>query len=160
MAGKIHHYEVRTRWTGDTGTGTATYRGFARSHDIEADGKPLLRGSADAEFRGDPERWNPEGFLLAALSECHMLSYLGLAPAAGVTVVGYTDTARGSMATHADASGEFTEAVLRPHVTVAEESMAGAAAELHKRANEKCFIARSVNFPVYHEPTVTVAGSG
>ncbi|MBB4929932.1 organic hydroperoxide reductase OsmC/OhrA [Lipingzhangella halophila] len=159
MTDKTHHYEVRTRWTGETGAGTATYRGFERAHDIEADGRPALQGSADSAFRGDPGRWNPELFLVAALSECHMLSYLALAPAAGVNVLGYTDTASGSMVTHATASGEFTEVVLRPHVTVAEEAMAGAAAELHKKANEKCFIARSVNFPVRHEPTITVADS-
>ncbi len=157
MADKTHHYEVRTQWTGDTGAGTASYHGFERAHDVEADGRPVLRGSSDAAFRGDPARWNPELFLLAALSECHMLSYLGLAPAAGVIVVGYADTAGGSMVTHADASGEFTEVTLRPHVTVADEAMVATAAELHKKAGEKCFIARSVNFPVHHEPTVTVA---
>jgi organic hydroperoxide reductase OsmC/OhrA len=35
--------------------------------------------------------------------------------------------------------------------------MAEAAGKLHEEASEKCFIANSVNFPVRHEPTVTVA---
>ncbi len=46
---------------------------------------------------------------------------------------------------------------LRPRVTVSEESMTPVARELHGRAHELCFIANSVNFPVLHEPTVTVA---
>ncbi|WP_173434310.1 OsmC family protein [Allosalinactinospora lopnorensis] len=160
MADKSHHYEIRTRWTGDTGTGTLSYRGFERAHDIEADGKPALLGSADSAFRGDPARWNPEYFLVAALSECHMLSYLALAVSAKVNVVGYEDRATGTMVTHADASGEFVEVTLHPVVTVAEAVMVDAAEALHKKANEKCFIVRSVDFPVHHEPVTRVAGQG
>ncbi|WP_067963533.1 OsmC family protein [Nocardiopsis trehalosi] len=157
MGDKVHHFEVRTRWTGNTGAGTTSYRGYGRGHDVEADGRPVLRASAAAAFRGDPERWNPEDLLLAALSECHMLSYLALSVAAGVDVVAYTDTATASLVTRADASGEFTEAVLRPVVTVAAPDMADAARDLHARAHRACFIARSVNFPVRHEAVVRVA---
>ncbi|MFC3997240.1 OsmC family protein [Nocardiopsis sediminis] len=160
MSDKAHHYEVRTRWTGNTGSGTTTYRGYGRDHDVEADGRPVLQGSADAAFRGDPARWNPEDLLLAALSECHMLSFLALSVAAGVNVVAYEDTATAQMVTHADSSGEFTEAVLHPVVTVAEEGMAEAARALHAKAHEKCFIARSVNFPVRNEPVIRVAAEG
>jgi organic hydroperoxide reductase OsmC/OhrA len=53
-------------------------------------------------------------------------------------------------------SGQFTEVVLRPSVTVADESMVAKVADAHERAAEKCFIARSVNFPVKHEPTTHV----
>ena len=35
--------------------------------------------------------------------------------------------------------------------------MTEAAGKLHEDASEKCFIASSVNFPVRHEPSVTVA---
>jgi organic hydroperoxide reductase OsmC/OhrA len=37
--------------------------------------------------------------------------------------------------------------------------MTEAAARLHEEAGRKCFIASSVNFPVRHEPTVTVYGA-
>ena len=37
--------------------------------------------------------------------------------------------------------------------------MAAKARELHHDASEKCFIASSVNFPVRHEPSVTVASA-
>ncbi|MEY9213678.1 OsmC family protein [Thermobifida halotolerans] len=154
---KQHHYEVRIRWTGNTGEGTSNYRGYERSHDVEADGKPTLPGSADSAFRGDPSRWNPEELLLAALAQCHMLSYLALASASEVVVVDYADEATAEMVTHSDGSGEFTSATLRPVVTVADGGMAESARELHGRANQICFIARSVGFPVHHEPTIRVA---
>jgi organic hydroperoxide reductase OsmC/OhrA len=43
-------------------------------------------------------------------------------------------------------------------VTVADASMTDAATAAHAQANEWCFIANSVNFPVRHEPTIAVAG--
>lgn len=159
MADKVHHYRVDVRWTGNTGSGTGGgYRGFERAHDVEAEGRPVLKGSADSAFRGDPERWNPEDLLVSALSECHMLSYLSLAAAAQIDVVAYTDTATGTMTTHRDASGEFDEVVLHPVVTVAEEGMVATARQLHEKAHGKCFIARSVKFPVRNEPEIRVAG--
>ncbi len=60
------------------------------------------------------------------------------------------------MAETDDGGGHFTEVVLRPSVTVADPAMAEQAAKLHEEASEKCFIASSVNFPVRHEPSVTV----
>ncbi|GAA3751322.1 organic hydroperoxide reductase OsmC/OhrA [Spinactinospora alkalitolerans] len=155
---KEHHYDVRVRWTGNTGSGTTGYRDYARSHDIEVAGKPVLQGSADPSFRGDAERWNPEELLVAALSQCHMLSYLAVAVAAKVDVVGYEDAATATMVTNPDGSGQFTEVTLHPVVTVAEPAMLEAAEALHEKANSVCFIARSVNFPVHHSPTAHAAG--
>jgi organic hydroperoxide reductase OsmC/OhrA len=54
----------------------------------------------------------------------------------------------------ADGGGRFTEVVLRPHVMVSSPDMIEKAVSLHEQANQKCFIANSVNFPVRHEPVV------
>ena len=67
----------------------------------------------------------------------------------------YVDNPVGTMAETAD-GGHFTEAVLRPLIEVAEASMAERAVALHADAHKACFIANSVNFPVRHEPAVTV----
>jgi organic hydroperoxide reductase OsmC/OhrA len=153
-----HHYEVTVAWTGNRGMGTSGYRDFGREHEVSADGRPVIPASSDPAFRGDPARWNPELELLAALSQCHMLWYLHLCATSGVVVTGYVDAAEGTMAEDADGAGRFTEAVLRPQVTVAGTDMIDSATALHKEASAKCFIANSVNFPVRHEPTVTVGG--
>lgn len=154
-----HRYALRTTWTGDRGTGTSGYRDYDRSVTIEIDGKPALAASADKPFRGDPARWNPEDLLLAALSECHLLSYLHACVQAGVVVVGYRDEATGVMVEDGRNGGAFREVVLRPHVIVAEAAMTDAATAAHAQAHEWCFLANSVNFPVRHEPTVTVASA-
>jgi organic hydroperoxide reductase OsmC/OhrA len=147
-----HHYSVEIAWTGNLGSGTATYRGYARDHVISAPGRPDIAGSSDPQFRGDPQRWNPEQLLVAALSQCHMLWYLHLCADAGVVVTEYHDTPQGTMA-----DDRFVSVVLRPTVTVTEESMVAAAEQLHHPAHDKCYIANSVNFAVTHEPNVQVA---
>jgi organic hydroperoxide reductase OsmC/OhrA len=148
-----HHYETTVSWSDPRGT--ADYRGYSRTHSVVSRGRPVLSGSADRAFRGDPERWNPELLLLAALSECHLLSYLSSCARAGVVVTGYRDTARGTM-TQQGQGGRFTEVVLRPQVVVADVGMRAAALALHEEAHANCFIASSVSFPVRHEPSVEV----
>ncbi len=157
MGEREHRYRIELEWQGNRGTGTSGYRDYARTHELRADGKPPIAGSSDAAFRGERDRWSPEELLVAALSQCHMLWYLHLAAVNGVVVTAYEDAAEGRMLEHPDGAGNFTEVVLRPRVTVAEASMIDRAAALHEQANAMCFIARSVNFPVRHEPE-TAAG--
>lgn len=147
-----HNYQIAIEWTGNRGTGTDTYRGYGRDHIIRADGLPDIAGTADPTFHGDKNRWNPEQLLLAALSQCHMLSYLHVAVTHGVVITGYQDHASGTLRLNRDNSGEFTQVVLRPQVSLADDSQRELADSLHQQANRVCFIARSVNFPVLHEP--------
>lgn len=153
------HYDLTVTWTGNSGTGTSGVRDFSRSHTVEVPGKPTLLASADTPFRGDPEQWNPEELLLSALSGCHMLSYLWLATQRGVTVTHYVDQPSAALELHQDDSGEIVRATLRPAVTVLDERHRALALELHHEASQLCFIGRSVNFPVQHEPTVAVANA-
>ena len=155
-----HRYVLTATWTGNRGTGTSGYRDYDRAVSVEVAGKPLLLGSADKPFRGDPERWNPEDLLLAALSECHLLSYLHACVEAGVVVESYSDEATGLMTEDGHGGGAFTEVVLHPRVVVAEASMIPAAQAAHAQAHDWCFIANSVNFPVRHDAEVSAARAG
>ncbi|WP_033575702.1 OsmC family protein [Dickeya chrysanthemi] len=156
MTEKIHRYQVTVNWTGNEGTGTASYRGYSRNHEINAQGKPTVAGSSDPSFRGDPTRWNPEELLVASLSACHKLWYLGLCAGAGVTVVAYDDRAEGEMVEEAGGAGQFLSVTLRPRVVISAESDPQTALALHHQAHEMCFIARSVNFTVTHQPEIVV----
>ena len=156
---RTHRYDLTVTWTGNRGSGTSGYRDYGRDHEVGAEGRPAIEGSSDPVFHGDKARWNPELELVAALSQCHMLSYLHVCAAAGVVVTGYEDAPYGLMAETEDGAGHFTEVVLRPRVTVADRGMASQAASLHAQAGEKCFIAGSVNSPVRHEPSVTSASA-
>lgn len=154
--GHQHHYRVDVNWTGNHGTGTQTYQGYGREHEIRVAGKPVLAGSSDPAFRGDAAKHNPEDMLVAALSTCHMLSYLHVAATAGIVVTAYTDAAEGMMETDAH-GGHFVEVVLRPQVTISAASDPVRAEAAHVDAHHGCFIANSVNFPVYCEPRIVVA---
>ena len=150
-----HDYAVRVQWQGNLGTGTSGYRDYGRDLLIQAAGNPDIEGSADKPFRGTPERWNPEELLLAALAQCHMLSYLHVAVKNGIVVTDYEDDAVGTMLQVGE-GGHFTSVVLRPVVTISAGDPE-VARSIHAEASELCFIASSVNFPVLHEPVIRVS---
>lgn len=151
-----HTYEVTVSWTGNRGPGTTGIRDYDRDHTVTADGPPVIEGTADPGFLGDPARWNPEQLFTASISQCHMLWYLGLCARAGVVVHGYTDEAEGTMVSGPDHRARFSEVVLRPHVVVDTAEQVERAVALHEKAHEMCFIAQSVNFEVKVDPLVTV----
>ena len=94
--------------------------------------------------------------LLAALSSCHMLSYLALCVRSRIAVSAYVDDASGTMSEKTKNRMGFTEVVLHPRVTVAAGTDLAKAKALHEKAHELCFIANSVNFPVRHEAEIVV----
>lgn len=154
---KTHRYATTVEWTGNLGRGTADYRAYSRDHVLNAGEKPEILGSSDSAFRGDGARWNPEDMMVASLSSCHMLWYLHLCSAAGITVLVYRDQAEGTMVEDEGGGGRFTGAVLRPLARLAAEEDAARALALHHEAHRLCFIANSVNFPVTVEPRVELA---
>lgn len=149
---KLHNYVASVRWTGNLGTGTSSYKAYGRSYEIGAPGKPMIPGSSDPAFHGDPSRYNPEDILVASLSACHMLWYLHLAAVNKVVVLDYQDNATGTMEESAEGGGHFVEVTLKPLITLTPESDVETAKHLHHEAHEKCFIAASMNFPVKCEP--------
>jgi organic hydroperoxide reductase OsmC/OhrA len=153
---KLHSYKATITWTGNTGRGTQSYKSYERSHTILVQNKADILASSDPAFVGDPSKHNPEELLLASLSGCHMLWYLHLCSAHGITVVEYTDEASGTMQESETTGGHITEVILRPRVTITDEAQIMRANELHKEANHMCFIANSCNFPVRHEPICKV----
>lgn len=146
-----HDYTSLVVWTGNRGEGTSHYRAYDRSWQIAAPGKAAIDCSNDPLLGGDPARYNPEDLLLSALSACHMLWYLHLASAAGVTVVDYRDEPVGVGETAPNGAGRFLRAVLRPTVSVKRGSDLARADALHADVHKFCFIARSVNFPISYE---------
>jgi organic hydroperoxide reductase OsmC/OhrA len=153
---KEHQYQTNLVWAGNKGSGTIDYRSYDRSYVISIDHKPDIYGSSDSAYLGDKSRHNPEDLLVSALSSCHMLWYLHLCSENGIIVLDYKDRATGKMTLNPDGSGQFTEVVLHPMVTISEAADREKANALHDQANNLCFIAKSCNFPVRHEPECLV----
>jgi organic hydroperoxide reductase OsmC/OhrA len=153
---KRHRYTTEVHWTGNDGIGTSAYNGYRRDHEIAGPGKSVvIPGSSDPHFRGDGSRYNPEELLVASLSTCHMLWMLHLCAVAGIVITNYADAAEGMMNENPDGSGEFESVTLHPRITITDAARVDEAAALNHRASELCFIARSVRFPVAHQPVVT-----
>ena len=146
---KQHHYNTKVTWTGNTGEGTISYHGYARSHQLSITNKSVIECSSDPAFAGDATKYNPEELLLASLSSCHMLWYLHLCADNGISVIEYFDNATGTMEEN-EHGGKFTDVMLQPHVTITNSTQIEKAKSLHAQANKLCFIANSCNFPVRH----------
>lgn len=148
-----HRYALTVSWTPVLGDDTFGSGSYSRDHKVQAEGLPVILGSSDPEFRGDPTRWNPEQLFLASVAQCHMLWYLHLAAAAGIVVIDYQDQATGVMVEEHSGEGAFTSMTLHPTVTITDAAQQDLAEQLHARVGSKCFIARSVVFPIFHQPT-------
>ena len=153
---RTHQYRLNTTWVGNLGSGTSAYTAYSRDYELSSSTKATpIPGSSDPAFRGDAGRYNPEELLLGAISSCHMLWVLHLCADAGISITEYSDEATGEMVEHPDGSGEFTAVLLRPRMVVTDAARVAEAVAMHDRAHHLCCLARSMAFPVKHQPQVT-----
>ena len=129
---------------------------YNKSHKIVIEGKPILNVSAAKAFKGDPELYNPEDLLLSSLVSCHMMSYLYVCSQNEIEVLEYSDNAEAILEVAEDGSGRFVEVLLKPKVKVSNSDKIELAIDLHKKANQLCFIANSCNFPILHEASCAI----
>ena len=148
---ETHMFETRLRWPADPALSLPPAADYSRNNVLSANGKPDIPGSAPGVFGGDDSRHNPEGLLIMALAQCHLLTYLAIAARKRVIVLAYEERATGTLGLGA-ANGkmQMQEVTLRPRVTVARGTDLSAAMAIHDKAHANCFIANSVNFPVTH----------
>jgi organic hydroperoxide reductase OsmC/OhrA len=129
---------------------------YSRAHSIAFDGGVTIPGSPSPGVVpapwSDPSAVDPEEMLVAALSNCHMLTFLHKAREAGFVVASYRDEAVGVMRKTAQGKIAVTRVTLRPLIAFEGAAPDAAALEaLHHAAHEDCFIANSVNTEVVVE---------
>jgi organic hydroperoxide reductase OsmC/OhrA len=130
---------------------------YSRGHSVTFEGGHAAPGTASAHVVG--AQWaaagavDPEEMLVAALSACHMLSFLHVARLAGFTVTAYADDAEGVLEPNNQGRLALTRVTLRPAITYDGSAPDAAASDqLHHRAHEECFIANSVKTEVSVAP--------
>ncbi|MCU1462099.1 MAG: OsmC family protein [Acidimicrobiales bacterium] len=155
MSDGVHRYLARCSWSGSTAVG---YDDYDRAHDGSA--SPAAAGlalSADAAFRGDPSRLNPEQLLVLAAASCQLLSFLAVAARARLDVVTYEDDAEGEMPA-GDPPLRITAITLRPQITLRPGPSEARVRRLVEVAHRECFIANSLRTEVRVEPTIVFRG--
>jgi len=128
-----------------------TYEKYDRTHKIRFEGGKEILGSSAPEFLGNAEYPNPEQMLAAALSACHMLTFLAIAAKSRLTVESYEDEAVATLGPGADKKLTVTKVVLRPRIRMSEVT-AEKFASLHEKSHANCFIALAVKCEVLVEP--------
>ena len=124
---------------------------YDRDHDIRFAGGQTLRNSAAAgAYGGNAEASSPEELLLAALSSCHMLTFLAVAANRGYVIDSYDDDAIAVLDRNAQGKMVVTEATLAPRVTFSGDKQPDKDEyqALQQRAHAACFIANSVKTAV------------
>jgi organic hydroperoxide reductase OsmC/OhrA len=122
---------------------------YSRGHTLTFDGGTVVPASASPHVVGKwavKEAVDPEEMLVAAMANCHMLSFLHVARLAGFTVAAYHDHAEGVMEEIAPGKHAVTNVVLHPQIGEAPEQ--AKLDHLHHEAHEVCFIANSVKTKV------------
>ena len=152
-----HLFKAEAKWTSNQIQEDSTKRIYSKSHQIIIEGKPTLNVSAAKAFKGDPELYNPEDLLLSSLVSCHMMSYLYVCSQNGIEVMEYSDHAEATLEVNPDGSGRIVAVILNPKVKISNSDKIDLAIELHKKANQLCFIANSCNFPILHNASCEVA---
>jgi len=144
-----HHASIA--WT--RSSSDYTYNTYNRAHDWRIAGT-TIPASAAKDYRGDPDRVNPEEALVAALSSCHMLTFLAIAAKRKLSLDSYSDDAVGVLEKNAAGKLAITRVTLRPKIAWSDGVTVSAAdiEKMHHEAHEGCFIASSVTTVVTVEP--------
>lgn len=139
----MSEHRVTVDWKrGGVGFSYETYR---REHTWTFPGGAVVPASAAPGFLGDPTHVDPEEAFVAALSGCHMLTFLALAAKRRLLVDRYTDKAVGFMEKNDAGRMAVSRVVLRPRIDFSGDPPSGEQlARLHELAHEHCFIANSV----------------
>jgi len=148
----MHRYAARIVW--NRNDAKFTDNRYSRGHDWSFDGGLTVPGSSSPLVVPSPmsiaAAIDPEEALVASISSCHMLWFLGLAAEAGFVVNRYDDQAFGVMERNSRGKIAFTGVTLQPDIEFGGERTPtdDEIAALHHRAHEECYIANSVNFEV------------
>jgi organic hydroperoxide reductase OsmC/OhrA len=122
-------------------TATAEEVGEVR---VESPGLPAIATALPREFGGTGAKWSPEALLAAAIADCFVLTFRGIARV--------TATPWRSIVCDVDATLErverqtrFTRVMIAAHVRVAESGVIPAITEVLQRAEATCLVTNSLD---------------
>jgi organic hydroperoxide reductase OsmC/OhrA len=152
----MSEHKATIRWNR---TGPDFLKGkYSREHTWTFDGGATVQASPSPSGvpapYSNPAHVDPEEAYVAAVSSCHMLTYLFLACRQGFQVDSYHDDAVGLMTPNERGVPWVSSVTLHPRIVYSGEKIPTPADEhqLHHLAHEQCYIANSI------KTQVTVSG--
>ncbi len=133
---------------------TMDYDTFDRKHAWSFESGLQVPANWMKEDANDPQRIDPEIAVVAALSSCHMLTFLAIAAKKRLKVQRYEDRAVGTLADDGGKKQWITQIVLHPKVQFDKDLSEEALLRLHNSAHRNCFIANTIRSNVIIEPVV------
>ncbi len=129
---------------------------YGKDHQVTFAGGQQIGASSASSYGGNGELADPEQLLLAALSSCHMLTFLAIASNRGFVVESYQDDAVCELGQNAEGQTAVVRAVLTPKVQFSGDKLPDHEQfrQLHERAHKACFIANSVRTKVDLDPVM------
>jgi organic hydroperoxide reductase OsmC/OhrA len=143
-----HEYRATVRW--ERGGAAFTDGRYSRAHTWAFDGGLEVPASSSPLSVRLPwsreDAVDPEEALVAAVSSCHMLFFLGFAAKAGFMVDSYEDRPVGIMEKNAKGKLFVSKITLDPRIAFSggRRPSPQEIADLHHRSHEECYIANSV----------------
>jgi organic hydroperoxide reductase OsmC/OhrA len=144
----MSEHRATIRWQN---TSTDFLKGkFSREHSWTFDGGAIIKASSSPSVvplpYSNPEAVDPEEAFVAAVSSCHMLTFVYLAGRQGFQVEAYSDDAVGHVTKDEKGVPWISSIDLFPKITYAGTKSPTPAEEetLHHKAHQQCFIANSV----------------
>ena len=126
------------------------YKSYSRDHVWRFENGVEVPASATPAYLGNPQRVDPEAAFVAALSSCHMLTFLALSSNKGFVVDSYEDHAVGHLEKNPEGRMAVTRVELHPRISFsgAKQPAPADLDWLHDKAHKECFIANSVTTDV------------
>ena len=145
-------YTAKISWKNDSPE-TFTKNRYCRAHTWAFDGGIEVPASSSPHAVRLPfsveEAVDPEEALVAAVSSCHMLTFLWVAAKKGFLIESYEDNAVGEMTTTDDGRRWISKIALDPQIVWGDKTpTAQELKELHHAAHEQCYIANSIKSEV------------
>ena len=157
-----HEYRATVKWKRADGAAFTDQR-YSRGHAWSFDGGITVPASSSPLSVRLPysvaEAVDPEEALVAALSSCHMLTFLYVAAKQGFVVDAYEDSAVGEMTKNAAGKMWVSKITLNPAIVFAGDKRPSAAQldALHHLAHDECYIANSVKSEVVVQGSMAFA---
>lgn len=136
----MSEHKINIEWSRQ---GVFSHEGFDRNHQIQFHSDVSLTAAG----ANNPSAADPEQMLAAALSSCHMQTFLVLASKKRLQVESYSDDAIATLSQRDDGKFYVSKITLNPRVSFTGDKIPDKQTleSMHHKSHDHCFVANSIS---------------